>query len=487
MFDPRDWSIRQKLTIASMTVGGCAMLALSAGYVVRENRVRREALVNELSVLANAVASSGARQVEAGDSDSVSAILQSLRASPHVECAALFDAAGLSLARYDDRPGDCPLPAVPVVCGHHFGDHGLELFVPVTLADRRIGTVFVRAGLSAIRESIASLVLSGLALSVPALLIAWLAATWLQGLVSGPLSQLAATARRVSREHDFTLRAPGERRDEVGEVARAFNEMLGEIESRDRALADHQRHLGAEIEARTKALTEAKESAEAAAEAKARFLANMSHEIRTPMNAIIGLSELLLREGSDGRSSDRLGKIQGAAHHLLGIIDDILDLSKIEAGKLGIERAEFVLSDLVGRAVALVRERAGDKGLRLRSEIDPVLPRALAGDPVRLTQILVNFLSNAVKFADTGDIVVRARQVAAEGGMVHLRLEVVDQGIGIDPAEQLRIFKAFEQADGSVTKKYGGTGLGLAISKRLATLMGGEIGVESAPGQGSTF
>ncbi len=233
-------------------------------------------------------------------------------------------------------------------------------------------------------------------------------------------------------------------------------------------------------------LREAKETAETASRSKSEFLANMSHEIRTPMNAIIGLTHLLQRDVKDARQSTQLAKISAAAHHLLTIVNDILDLSKIEAGKLRLETVDFEIDRVVDNVCNIVRDKADAKGIELVIDLQG-LPAVLRGDGLRLGQVLVNFAGNAVKFTETGSIILRARPVtAAAEGMV-ARFEVVDSGIGISPEHRDRLFHAFEQADGSTTRRYGGTGLGLAISRRLTELMGGRIGVESEFGKGSTF
>jgi PAS domain S-box-containing protein len=231
----------------------------------------------------------------------------------------------------------------------------------------------------------------------------------------------------------------------------------------------------------------ARDRAESAARAKGAFLANMSHEIRTPMNAIMGLTYLLRRDLSDPSARERLGKIDDAARHLLSLINDILDLSKIEAGKLSLESIDFALDTMLARTCALVMDSAREKGLELVLDTDH-LPRTLRGDPTRLSQALLNLLSNAVKFTERGSVLLRARlQPGAPAGALRVRFEVRDTGIGI-PADRLpHMFSAFEQADASTTRRFGGTGLGLAITRHLVQLMGGEAGVESVPGQGSCF
>ena len=294
--------------------------------------------------------------------------------------------------------------------------------------------------------------------------------------------------RRQDGSHYVVMAILAPLRGSDGKVSHylALQQDVSELKALSLELEAHRHHLQELVELRTAELQEARSRAEAANKAKSVFLANMSHEIRTPLNTILGLTHLLQREELSARQQQRLGNIDTAAHHLLSLLNDILDLSKIEAGKQHLEESDFCLEQLLARTRAFVQEAAEAKGLSLEIEASPER-LWVRGDGVRIGQALLNYASNAVKFTETGRVVLRARLVQREEDSLLVRFEVEDTGIGIAPEAQARLFQAFEQADTSTTRKYGGTGLGLAITHRLAQLMGGDAGVESHPGQGSLF
>ena len=479
-------SFRSRLTIGVIGASALALLVTCAAFITHRVITFKESLRGEQTTISQIVASNISAAIIFDDQQTIEESLAAFEVIPTIRAAYVYGADGAELGKWT-RAGFQKVAdispyreALPLGETTSLQDSGvLYTQVPVAIQDEVVGGIQVVTSLEKLNAAINQYMLIALGVFLLSILCTYVIAQIIAKSATVPLESLISAMAHIKQTKDYSGYVENRSSDEFGRLTDSFNQMLNEIRNRDTQLADVVDELQA-----------ARDASEAANVAKSQFLANMSHELRTPLNAIIGYSEIVIEDLEDSGETEiipDIDKINKAAHHLLGLINEVLDLSKIEAGKMTLDVHEIDLASLLNEVSSTIEPLAAKKSNKLYVHASSA-PTRLYSDSVKIKQCLLNLLSNACKFTEEGTVTLSVDPIAPEnGGGEKIAFTVTDTGIGMSNEQLSSLFEAFVQADASTTRKYGGTGLGLVITRKLAQLLGGDVSVTSKVGKGSTF